>query len=84
MVIAIDTADFVTGTGDTPMFEASDQATIHMSDTPLEIVSGTGPTTADPVRSMFQTNSVALKMMMDVTWNMRRTGMVQWIENVTW
>jgi hypothetical protein len=55
-----------------------------MSDTPLEIVSGTGPTTADPVRSMFQTNSVALKMMMDVTWNMRRTGMVQWIENVTW
>lgn len=83
MVIAIDTADFVTGTGDAPMFEASDQATIHMSDTPLEIVSG-NPTTADPVRSMFQTNSVALKMSMDVTWAMRRSGMVQWISSVTW
>jgi HK97 family phage prohead protease len=82
-IIAIDTADFVTGTGDTPLFETSDQATIHMSDTPLEIVSGT-PTTADPVRSMFQTNSVALKMTMDVTWAMRRTGMVQWISGVNW
>jgi hypothetical protein len=55
-----------------------------MSDTPLEIVSGTGPTTADPVRSMFQTNSVALKMTMPLTWAMRRTGMVQWISSVTW
>lgn len=83
-IIAVDTADFVTGTGDTPEFMASDQAVIHMSDTPLEIVSGTGPTTADPVRSMFQTNSVALRMLMDVTWAMRRTGMVQYIDSVTW
>ena len=84
MVIAVDAVDFVTATGDSPEFEASDQATIHMSDTPLEIVSGTGPTTADPVRSMFQTNSVALKMTIPMTWAMRRSGLVQWIENVTW
>lgn len=83
-VIAVDAADFVTATGDTPLFETSDQATIHMSDTPLEIVSGTGPTTADPVRSMFQTNSVALKMTMPLTWAMRRTGMVQYLTSVTW
>lgn len=82
-VIAVDAADFVTGTGDSPMFEASEQATIHMSDTPLPIVSG-DPATADPVRSMFQTNSVALRMLMDVTWAMRRGGMVQWISGVSW
>lgn len=82
-VIAVDAADFVTGTGDTPMFEASEQATIHMSDTPLEIVA-TDPATADPVRSMFQTNSVALRMLMDVTWAMRRSGMVQWLSGVSW
>jgi HK97 family phage major capsid protein/HK97 family phage prohead protease len=83
MVIAIDTADFVTSTGDTPLFETSDQATIHMSDTPLEIVAG-DTTVADPVRSMFQTNSVALKMTMEVSWAMRRTGMVQWLSGVSW
>lgn len=85
-VIAIDTADFVTGTGDAPMFEASDQATIHMesSPEPLSAVAGPPNTVAAPIRSMFQTNSVALKMTMDVTWAMRRAGMVQKIASVTW
>lgn len=84
-VIAIDTADFVTGTGDAPMFEASDQATIHMEDSPSAIsAAGTPNTVAAPIRSMFQTNSVALKMSMDVTWAMRRSGMVQYISSVGW
>lgn len=83
-VIAIDAEDFATAAGDTPEFDVSDQTTLHMSDTPLEIVSGTGPTTADPVRSMFQTNSLALRMVLPITWKMRRTGMVQWIDGTTW
>lgn len=83
-VIAIDTADFVTGTGDAPMFEASDQATIHVDDAPAPLSTGGGPTVATPIRSMFQTNSVALKMSMDVTWAMRRSGMVQYISSVGW
>lgn len=84
-VIAIDTADFVTGTGDTPMFETSDQATIHMEDSPTALSAVASPNTvAAPIRSMFQTNSVALKMSMDVTWAMRRSGMVQKIASVTW
>jgi hypothetical protein len=62
----------------------SDQTTLHMSDTPLEIVSGTGPTTADPVRSMFQTHSMAIKMVLPLTWKMRRSGMVQWIDGTSW
>jgi HK97 family phage major capsid protein/HK97 family phage prohead protease len=84
-VIAIDTADFVTGTGDSPQFEASEQATIHMEDTPTALSAVASPNTvAAPIRSMFQTNSVALRMLMDVTWAMRRSGMVQWISGVTW
>lgn len=83
-LIAIDAEDFATATGDTPVFDVSEQATIHMSDTPLEIVSGTGPTTADPVRSMWQTNSIALRMVVNLTWKMRRTGMVRWINGTSW
>lgn len=84
-IIAVDTADFVTSTGDAPMFETSDQATIHMEDTPTALSAAASPNTvAAPIRSLFQTNSVALKMTMDVSWAMRRSGMVQWIENVGW
>ena len=83
-LIAVDAEDFCAANGDAPMFDVSEQATIHMSDTPLEIVSGTGPTTADPVRSMFQTNSIALRMIMNLTWKMRRTGMVQYIDGTSW
>lgn len=83
-LIAVRASDFV-GAGGDPDFDVSEQATIHMEDTtPLEIVSGTGPTTADPVRSLWQTNSVGVRMMMDVSWTMRRTGMVQWIDTTTW
>lgn len=84
-IIAVDTADFVTSTGDSPNFETSDQATIHMESSPSQIsATGSPNTVAAPVRSMFQTNSVALKMTMDVNWAMRRTGMVQYLSGVTW
>jgi hypothetical protein len=83
-LIAIRNTDFV-GAGGNPAFDISEQATIHMEDTtPLEIVSGTGPTTADPVRSLFQTASIGVRMLLDVSWTMRRTGVVQWINGTSW
>lgn len=84
-LIAVRASDFATALGDAPEFDISEQATVHMEDTtPLEIVSGTGPTTADPVRSFFQTATVGVRMLMDVSWKMRRTGMVQWIDGTSW
>jgi hypothetical protein len=63
----------------------STQATIHMEDTsPAEIVSATGPTTANPVRSFFQTDTQGVRMVMDVAWKMRRSGMVRWIDSTSW
>jgi hypothetical protein len=84
-LIALRNSDFCTALGDAPEFDVSEQATIHMEDTtPLEIVSGTGPTTADPVRSLWQTATVGVRMLMDVSWTMRRPSMVQWIDTTTW
>jgi HK97 family phage major capsid protein/HK97 family phage prohead protease len=84
-LIALRTADFATALGDAPEFDISEQATVHMEDTtPLEIVSGTGPTTADPVRSFFQTATIGVRMLMDLSWKMRRSGMVQWIDTTNW
>jgi HK97 family phage major capsid protein/HK97 family phage prohead protease len=84
-LIAIRNSDFATALGDAPEFDVSEQATVHMEDTtPLEIVSGTGPATADPVRSFFQTATIGVRMLMDVSWKMRRSGMVQWINGTSW
>jgi HK97 family phage major capsid protein len=83
-LIALRNSDFATALGDAPEFDISEQATVHMEDTtPLEIVSGT-PTVADPVRSFFQTATIGVRMLMDVSWTMRRSGMVQWVNGTTW
>lgn len=85
-VIAIDASEFATATGDTPRFAVSNEATLHEEDTaPLAIGSaGTPPVVAAPVRSLFQTDSIAIRLTLYVTWVMRRTGMVQTIAAVGW
>jgi hypothetical protein len=84
-VILVDAADFVSLSGDDPRFEVSDQATLHMEDTtPLAIgTPGTPPTVAAPVRSMFQTDSLALRMILPMNWIMRRP-VISWVAAVTW
>lgn len=84
-LVAIRNSDFATATGDVPEFEVSNQATIHMEDSsPAEIVSATGPTTANPVRSFWQTDSMGVRMVMDVSWKMARSGMVAWIDGTSY
>ena len=89
-VIAVDAEDFASAAGDAPRFAVSTDATLHEEDTaPLPLVSGTTqpPTLAQigtPQRSLFQTDSVAVRMSIYVSWVMRRTGMVQTISPVIW
>lgn len=85
-LIMIDAADFATAAGDAPEFDLSEQAVIHAEDTsPANIgTAGSPNTVAAPVISMFQTASIALRMLLDITWAMRRTGMVQWIDGADW
>lgn len=86
MILLVDAADFVSVEGDAPRFDMSDQATLHMEDTtPLAIgTAGTPNVVAAPVRSLYQTDSMALRMIMDVNWAMRRTGVIAWTQSVTW
>ncbi|MEE4209346.1 MAG: phage major capsid protein [Parvularcula sp.] len=85
-VIMVKADDFVSATGDTPEFETSNDATIHMEDTaPAQIgTAGTPNVVAAPVQSMFQTAQTSIRMLMDVSWAMRRGGMVQVIPDVNW
>jgi HK97 family phage major capsid protein/HK97 family phage prohead protease len=84
-VIVIDAADFVS-VAEGPRFEISDQATLHMEDTtPTDIsTTGTPAVVAFPAKSMFQTDSMALRLIMPMNWVIRRTGTVSWVAGVTW
>jgi len=86
-VYMIDTADFVSVSG-APEFEVSETATIHMEDTtPLQIATGAqgSGVLATPTQSMFQTAQIAIRMLANVNWAMRRSGMVQFIgSGVSW
>lgn len=86
MLIMVDAADFASVTGDTPEFDVSDVATIHEEDTtPLAIgTAGAPATVAAPTRSLWQTASIGIRMLLDMNWSMRRTGMVSWMTGVTW
>lgn len=86
MMVLVDAADFITATGDTPNFSVSDQAVLHMEDTtPLQLgTAGTPPTIAAPARSLWQTDTMAIRMIMDINWAMRRAGVVAWTDTMTW
>jgi HK97 family phage prohead protease len=87
MVILINADDLMMVQGDTPRFDVSDQATLHFEDTtPLQLTTGAqgSAVAATPTRSMFQTDSLALRMILPMNWAMRRTGSVAWTSAVTW
>lgn len=85
-LIAIRNSDLAVAMGDAPDFEISNQATIHMEDSSPEAISTAGSpnVVAAPVRSFFQTDSMGVRMVMDVSWKMVRAGMVRWIDGVSW
>jgi HK97 family phage major capsid protein len=81
VVYLIDAAE-VYFAGGAPRFMGTDVATLHFEDeTPLPIV---GSVTANPVRSLSQTNTAAIRAMWDLDWTVNRTGSVQTITGVSW
>jgi HK97 family phage major capsid protein/HK97 family phage prohead protease len=95
-VIMVDADAFASVTADVPEFLVSDVATLHEEDTTPKPVVGVGTppgtlTLADiafPVRSLYQTYSMAVRMILPMNWAMLRptgtTGMVAWIGGVGW
>lgn len=83
VLIGVDPANLVHGTS--PEFEitASTEAILHMSDEALEIVAGT-PTTADPVRSLWQTDGIALRLIGEVAFDARKSDAIAYVSNCTW
>jgi hypothetical protein len=94
-LILLRASDLATVGGE-PGFDVSDTATLHMDDggypvsqaipaagPPFNITGGT-VSPAVPVRSLWQTDSIGLRMIMDLTWAFRRPGMIVQITGLTW
>lgn len=86
IVIAVASSAMAFGNDFSPEFKVSDQATLHMEDTtPLAIsTAGVPNVVAAPVRSMFQTDSIALRMCWGLAWKQIRAGGVQVLTGVAW
>jgi hypothetical protein len=89
-VVGLIDASAVAFAGGAPQFAGTDVATIHEeSVAPLPIIGGTAgtPVEAFPTRSLFQTNSAALRSIWEIDWNVLpgpTSGAVQTITAVAW
>jgi HK97 family phage major capsid protein len=85
-VFLVDCAE-INFAGGVPVFMGTDVATIHEEDTtPLPLVTGAqgSGVVASPQRSLFQTNSAALRTMWELDWTVVRSGAVQQLTAVSW
>jgi hypothetical protein len=85
-VMALAVNAFAVAADPAPRFSVSKTTAVHMEDTtPLAIGTvGTPPTVAAPVRSLWQTDAVAIKVTFDCDWAMRSASGVSWVTGITW
>jgi hypothetical protein len=81
-VIMVDAADFACAGGQIPRFEISKEAAIHYEDTDPQHISDA--VLATPVRSLWQTDSLGLRIILEVDWCLRRPGAVAFARDVQW
>lgn len=81
-VIAVGVTALAAAIGDAPQIDASQQAEIHRETAPAQIASG--GVMVSPVASMFQVDSVALRLTWPLSWTLRASGSVAWMSGVNW
>ncbi|APG91058.1 phage major capsid protein [Sinorhizobium americanum] len=83
VVLAVDGPSFISGSGGA-VVDASKDAVLHEDTTPLAIgTAGTPPTVAAPVRSLWQTDMLAVRAIIETAWAVP-AGRSAWMEGVAW
>ena len=82
-LIAIAANALVSATDGAPQVDASQQSTPVMADPAAEAVD-IGGVIAKPIRSSYQTDSVALRLRWPITWALRDPRGVAWMSGVNW
>jgi len=85
VIIALDPAAIVSAFDTVPEISASKEALIHMDTAPSQIgTAGSPNVVAAPTRSLFQTDCIAVRLILKAAWVLRAPGAVAWIQNVNW
>jgi hypothetical protein len=82
-VIMIATAAVVSAMEGAPQVEASPHTALHRETNPQPIVNDSG-TVAVPVGSVYQTGQLALKLRWPMSWALRSSNGLAWIQGVNW
>jgi hypothetical protein len=82
-VIAVATPAIVSVVEPLPRVDASQDVAVHEETNAQPIVTLAGAV-ATPVRSLWQTDSVALRLRLPISWCVRNAGAVAWMQAVTW
>ncbi|MGY5792097.1 phage major capsid family protein len=85
-VIALDTADFVSSVDDGEVRVEND-ATVISRDDPAPVstgASGTDAASGSPHQSLWQLDLLAIRIVEDISWAMRRAGRVSVVANTKW
>ncbi len=82
-IIAVERSSFISGLAGLPEFSTSIGSTLHYeTTTPTDIV--TGGIVATPVKNLFQTDVVGLRMILRAAWAMRNPAHVAIMEGTSW
>lgn len=85
VVVAIASNAVVSASNPLPRFDVAREPLLHMDTEPTAIgTAGTPPTVAAPTRSLFQTDTIALRLIMEVSWGLLDANGVAWMESTTW
>jgi Phage capsid family len=85
-VIALDPLCLVSGLGVEPEITTSAEALLHMETVPLPIATGAqgSGAVATPSQSLFQTDCIAVRLILRATWAWRVSGAVAFLTGATW
>ena len=84
-VVAVATDGLASALGGVQIDSKRGSVTVHEATDPVAIgTPGSPATVAAPIRSMFQTDSVASKVRLQATWALRDVRAVAWVEGVVW
>jgi hypothetical protein len=82
-VIMVATNAIVSAIEGAPVVDASPHAEIHFETVPQEIVTAAG-TVATPVASIYQDDTLALRLRWSLTWALRSSAGIAWVQNTKW
>jgi hypothetical protein len=84
-IVALEVGAIASAFSAVPDVEISREATIHFDTAPAQIgTAGSPATVAAPTRSLWQTASLALRLILRTAWVVRAPNMVQTVNPVSW